>query len=206
MDGVRRAAFAFDALRQAIVLVGDKSGESQAQFYRTPIATADKRFSGAFRVMEKRRLRNGAKSYEELPRGASRVKPMPVARSRRPADRSRTHFRSTGQIVTRRCRKTCRSTPQAGSPAARRSAAKAPYFPRVIVTDSANAQAAKQIEFAIDGANGFLSTIFPSNSIFHYRVDTPTTGLPVDASPAAPIYFGYLPETVKPFVGEPFDG
>ena len=44
-DGVWRAAFAFDALRQAVVLVaGDKSGESQARFYRTLIATADKRF------------------------------------------------------------------------------------------------------------------------------------------------------------------
>ena len=44
-NGVWRAAFAFDALRQAVVLVaGDKSGESQARFYRALIATADKRF------------------------------------------------------------------------------------------------------------------------------------------------------------------
>ncbi len=44
-DGAWRAAFAFDALRQAVVLVaGDKSGVSQARFYRTLIATADKRF------------------------------------------------------------------------------------------------------------------------------------------------------------------
>src|SRR5271169_4886519 len=44
-DGAWRAAFAFDALRQAVVLVaGDKSGESQARYYRTLVATADKRF------------------------------------------------------------------------------------------------------------------------------------------------------------------
>jgi hypothetical protein len=43
-DGAWRAAFAFDALRQAIILVaGDKSGGSQKRFYRTLIATADKR-------------------------------------------------------------------------------------------------------------------------------------------------------------------
>ena len=44
-DGVWRAAFAFDAQRQAVILVaGDKAGASQARFYRTLIATADKRF------------------------------------------------------------------------------------------------------------------------------------------------------------------
>jgi hypothetical protein len=75
------------------------------------------------------------------------------------------------------------------------------YFPRFIVTDSADAQASRQIGFAIDGANEFLAKIFPSNSIFHHRVDAATTGLPVDASPAAPIYFGYLSSTVKPFFG-----
>jgi hypothetical protein len=41
-DGVWRVAFAFDVARQAVVLVaGDKSGESEARFYRTLIATAD---------------------------------------------------------------------------------------------------------------------------------------------------------------------
>jgi hypothetical protein len=44
-DGVWRAAFAFDSVRQAIVLVAaDKSGGSEAKFYRSLIATADKRF------------------------------------------------------------------------------------------------------------------------------------------------------------------
>ena len=75
------------------------------------------------------------------------------------------------------------------------------YFPRIIVTDSAGALASGEIEFAITGANEFLSKIFPSTSIFHHRVDAATTGLPVDTSPAAPIYFGYLSATVKPFFG-----
>jgi hypothetical protein len=75
------------------------------------------------------------------------------------------------------------------------------YFPRLIVRDRAGTQASRQIEFAISGANAFLATIFPSNSIFHHRVDAATTGLPVDTSPAAPMYFGYLSATVKPFFG-----
>jgi len=75
------------------------------------------------------------------------------------------------------------------------------YQPSIIVTDHTGAQASRQIAFAITGANAFLATIFPSNSIFHHRVDAATTGLPVDTSPAAPIYSGYLPATVKPFFG-----
>ena len=44
-DGVWRAAFAFDTLRQAVVLVaGDKSGGGEKRFYRSLIATADRRF------------------------------------------------------------------------------------------------------------------------------------------------------------------
>jgi hypothetical protein len=78
------------------------------------------------------------------------------------------------------------------------------YFPRVIVMDSDGAQASRQIAFAIDGANKFLAKIFPSNSIFHHRVDAATTGLPVDTSPAAPIYSGYLSSTVKPFFGNAY--
>ncbi|MBF0628895.1 MAG: type II toxin-antitoxin system RelE/ParE family toxin [Magnetococcales bacterium] len=43
-DGAWRVAFAFDHLRHAILLVaGDKSGGSEKQFYRSLIATADKR-------------------------------------------------------------------------------------------------------------------------------------------------------------------
>ena len=75
------------------------------------------------------------------------------------------------------------------------------YAPQIVVTDSANGKATRQIKFAIDGSNKFLAKIFPSNSIFHHRVDFATTNLPVDTSPAAPIYSGYLSETVKPFFG-----
>ena len=69
------------------------------------------------------------------------------------------------------------------------------------MTDSTGAQATAQISFAINGSNAFLANIFPSTSIFHHRVDAATTNLPVDTSPAAPMYSGYLPETVKPFFG-----
>lgn len=75
------------------------------------------------------------------------------------------------------------------------------YTPEFVVTDSANTQATQNIGIAINGNNAFLANIFPSTSIFHHRVDAATTGLPVDTSPAAPIYSGYLPATVKPFFG-----
>jgi hypothetical protein len=75
------------------------------------------------------------------------------------------------------------------------------YAPEFIVTDSTNTQATQQINFAISGNNAFLATIFPSTSIFHHRVDAASTSLPVDTSPAAPMYSGYLSETVKPFFG-----
>ena len=75
------------------------------------------------------------------------------------------------------------------------------YTPEIEVTDSTSAQATQNIAFAINGNNAFLANIFPSTSIFHHRVDATTTSLPVDTSPAAPMYSGYLPETVKPFFG-----
>jgi hypothetical protein len=75
------------------------------------------------------------------------------------------------------------------------------YTPVLVVTDSTNTQATQDISFAINGNNAFLSTIFPAISIFHHRVDAATTNLPVDTSPAAPMYSGYLPATVKPFFG-----
>lgn len=44
-DGVWRVAFAFDTERHAILLVaGDKSGQSQREFYRRIIKLADERF------------------------------------------------------------------------------------------------------------------------------------------------------------------
>ena len=75
------------------------------------------------------------------------------------------------------------------------------YLPRIVVTDSAGGRAGRFIAFDIYGDNAFLQRIFPADSIFHHRVDAATTGLPVDASPAAAIYFGYLSATVKPFFG-----
>jgi hypothetical protein len=57
------------------------------------------------------------------------------------------------------------------------------------------------VSFSINGSYAFLATIFPSTSIFHHRVDAATSGLPIDTSPAAPIYSGYLSATVKPFFG-----
>jgi hypothetical protein len=75
------------------------------------------------------------------------------------------------------------------------------YSPEFIVTDSAQNTATAQIAFAISGSNAFLASIFPATSMFHHRVDQATTNLPVDTSPAAPIYSGYLSSTVKPFFG-----
>ncbi len=44
-DGVWRVAFAFDPLRRAVILAaGDKSGGSEAKFYKKLIKTADERF------------------------------------------------------------------------------------------------------------------------------------------------------------------
>jgi Uncharacterized protein conserved in bacteria len=44
-NGIWRVAFAFDPRRRAIILVaGDKSGGSQARFYKSLIARADRRF------------------------------------------------------------------------------------------------------------------------------------------------------------------
>jgi hypothetical protein len=45
-DGVWRVAFAFDPVRQAILLVaGDKAGVSQQRFYKGLIRKADSRFT-----------------------------------------------------------------------------------------------------------------------------------------------------------------
>jgi hypothetical protein len=75
------------------------------------------------------------------------------------------------------------------------------YTPQFIVTDSEGDQATAEISIPLAGNNTYLSQIFRSNSMFHHRVDAATTGLPVDTSPAAPMYSGYLPETIKPFFG-----
>ncbi|MGD0132113.1 MAG: Ig domain-containing protein [Bryobacteraceae bacterium] len=75
------------------------------------------------------------------------------------------------------------------------------YGVQFIVTDAVNSTATQNISFGITGSNAFLKSIFPGNSIFHHRMDFAISGLPVDTSPAAPIYSGYLPETIKPFFG-----
>jgi hypothetical protein len=59
----------------------------------------------------------------------------------------------------------------------------------------------KTITFSISGDNAFLANIFPTNSIFHHRVDFATTGLPVDTSPAAPMYSAYLTGHIRVFWG-----
>lgn len=51
--GVWRVAFAFDPVRNAIVLVaGDKSGVSQGRFYRRMIVLADKRFGAHLKKLQ----------------------------------------------------------------------------------------------------------------------------------------------------------
>jgi len=80
------------------------------------------------------------------------------------------------------------------------------YTPEFVVTDSTSVQATQDISIAITGSNVFLASIFPSDSIFHHRVDLATTSLPVDNSPAAPIYSSYLSATIKPFFGTGYAG
>jgi hypothetical protein len=53
-DGVWRVAFAFDPKREAILLVaGDKSGGSQAKFYKRLIKTADARYAAHLKALKK---------------------------------------------------------------------------------------------------------------------------------------------------------
>jgi hypothetical protein len=55
-DGVWRAAFAFDPEQNAIVLIaGDKSGVSEARFYRSILETADARYDAHLEDVNKRR-------------------------------------------------------------------------------------------------------------------------------------------------------
>lgn len=75
------------------------------------------------------------------------------------------------------------------------------YAPLFLVSDATHAQVSQQLSFAITGSNAFLAKIFPSDSIFHHRVDAASTGLPVDTSPAAPLSSSDLTSTIKPFFG-----
>lgn len=64
-NGVRRAAFAFDLARKAILIVaGDKSGVSERQFYKKLIDKADKRF-GAHIGRQKAEKKAAAKSKKK---------------------------------------------------------------------------------------------------------------------------------------------
>ena len=55
-DGVWRVAYAFDPERRAILLVaGDKSGVSQARFYKVMIAKADRRFTQHLDAMKEKK-------------------------------------------------------------------------------------------------------------------------------------------------------
>jgi hypothetical protein len=78
------------------------------------------------------------------------------------------------------------------------------YGTKIIVTDSAKNTASKVIYFSINGSNAYLADIFPSDSIFHHRVDASSTSLPVDTSPAAPIHSAYLSATIKHFFGNQY--
>ena len=69
------------------------------------------------------------------------------------------------------------------------------------VADSANHVVTAAITFSVAGNNAFLASIFPPNSIFHHRVDAASTALPVDTSPAAPIYSGYQASHIRVFFG-----
>src|SRR5262249_50878046 len=75
------------------------------------------------------------------------------------------------------------------------------YVAGLVVSRQVGGVAGNTISFAITWRNAYLSSIFPAKSIFHHRVDAATTSLPVDASPAAAIYSGYLTSTIKPFFG-----
>ena len=78
------------------------------------------------------------------------------------------------------------------------------YVPEFKVTDGAAATATlSSLVFSISGNNALGGcSLFPSDSIFHQRVDS----LPVDASPAAPIYSGYQSSTLRAFFGNGGDG
>lgn len=58
-DGVWRVAFAFDPVRNAILLVaGDKAGVSQKKFYRDLIEKADRRFESHLQKLKEVRKGN----------------------------------------------------------------------------------------------------------------------------------------------------
>ncbi len=75
------------------------------------------------------------------------------------------------------------------------------YTPQITVTDSTGKTATADVTFSLNGSNAYMSSVFPSTSIFHQRVDAATTNLPVDTSPAAPINSSDQSATIKAFFG-----
>lgn len=72
------------------------------------------------------------------------------------------------------------------------------YSFQVQVEDSAQATATATFVINVAGDSTYGGCdIFPADSIFHQRVDS----LPVDTSPAAPIYSGYQPSHLRVFFG-----
>jgi len=69
-DGVWRVAFAFDARRQAILLVvGDKSGVGQQEFYRQLIKRADARYDAHVAEVEREQTRLRAQARKDGQKG-----------------------------------------------------------------------------------------------------------------------------------------
>ncbi len=61
-NGVWRVAFAFDPIRNAILLVaGDKAGVSERKFYKDLIEKADRRFEGHLEQLKQDQLTKAAK-------------------------------------------------------------------------------------------------------------------------------------------------
>jgi hypothetical protein len=75
------------------------------------------------------------------------------------------------------------------------------YGVRLRVTDAAQDVATLELTLGVAGSNAFLASIFPSDSIFHHRVDAASTSLPIDTSPAAPIYSAYQSASLRVFFG-----
>jgi hypothetical protein len=61
--GVWRVAFAFDPIRQAILLVGgDKGGVDQRRFYKRLITVADDRYDAHLATLQKKESKDGKKT------------------------------------------------------------------------------------------------------------------------------------------------
>ncbi len=64
-DGVWRVGFAFDPRRHAVLLVaGDKSGGSEAKFYKKLIKKADERFDAHLATLKQQESRKGKQAED----------------------------------------------------------------------------------------------------------------------------------------------